>query len=230
MHLDAKGLIVQSTGDGGDTLQREGFWFEGAHLVDMEPSIPPMKSYEDALTVLYTPQGFERSWQAPYNDPSDTSRDQLVSNIRAMGYYNYTKQLNFILLNILKNWSRFPNGDIAFINDYGRFIRAFRAWYLYPLLFLFDVPLIVNSVLRCVIGRDSNNVGDDINHIGDLAQAQNIYATPTSWVARLIYKHFRPSFTSNISGPQYALNWYFRPESGGNPEFALLWSPIVAKF
>ena len=229
MYLDSNGLIVQSTGDGGDTLQREGFWFEGAHLVDMEPFKPPMKSYNEALTILSTPKGFVRYPNPPYNDPTDTSRDQLVSNIRACGYYGYNDVLKVILRDVLKNFSRFPNGDIAFINDYGRFIRSFRAWYLYPLLFLFDLPLIVNSIIRCIAGHDSNNVGDDVNHIGDLTQAQNIYATPTSWIARLIYKHFRPAFTGT-NGAQYALDWYFRAESGGNPEFALLWAPIVARF
>lgn len=235
MYLDAKGLIVQSSGDGGDTLQREGFWFEGAHL-NFTALPSGMTPYSTALKILCTPKGFVRSWQNPYNDPKDTSRDQLVSNIRILGYlktiYNelhYTF-LTQILWSVIKNFSRYPNGDIAFINDYGRFIRAFKLKYLYPLLPVLDLPLIVNSIIRCVAGRDFNNVGDDVNHIGDLAQAQNVAPTPVSFLARKLYKWFRPSFQNGISGGQYALNWYFRAEAGGNPEFAELWAPIIEKF
>lgn len=224
MNLDNKGLIVQSSGDGGDCLQREGFWAEGGHLNPSYPAVPGMIPYDWAMAILWTGGGYTRYWEYPYNNPSDTSRDQLVSNIRAMGYFSDKRALKEILDSILTNWSRFPNNDIAFINDYGRFIRAFRAWYLYPLLFLFDVPLVVNSIIRCVAGRDPNNVGDDVNHIGDLTQSQYVYQTPVSWLARKIYKKFRPS------GPQYALDWYFRAAAGGNPEFAALWAPVVANF
>jgi hypothetical protein len=224
MYLDSKGLIVQQNGDGGDTLQREGFWFEGAFLNPAYQNPPGLTQYRIALIDLDTPEGFVRSWEIPYNDPSDTSRDQLVSNIRCMGYYECRNDLNYILSNVLKNWSRFPNGDIAFINDYGRFIRAFRTWYLYPLLFLCDIPIVVNSIIRCIAGRDPNNVGDDVNHIGDLAQCKNVYPTPVSFLARKIYKWFRPF------GVQHALDWYFRDASGGNPEFADLWAPIVKEF
>lgn len=224
MYLDSKGLIVQSNGDAGDCFQREGFWYEGAFLNPIYPTIPGMLDYNSALSILTTSNGFTRYWQAPYNDPSDTSRDQLVSNIRAWGYYGYKGDLEYVFNHIIKNWSRFPNGDIAFINDYARFIRSFRTWWLYPLLLLFDVPLIVNSIIRCIAGHNSNNVGDDVNHVGDLAQAQYVYPTPVSWLARKLYKWLRPF------GPQYALYWYFRPESGGNPEFTVLWSPIVRNF
>jgi hypothetical protein len=228
VYLDSKGLIVQSNGDGGDTLQREGFWYEGLFLNPMYPIINSMLSYEPALNELLYSAGYARYWQAPYNDPTDTSRDQLVSNIRIVGYNVHNNGfkyiIKYILFSILKNWSRFPNGDIAFINDYGRFIRAFRCWWLYPVLFLCDIPIVVNSIIRCIAGRNPNNVGDDVNHIGDLAQCQKIYPTPVSFLARKLYKWFRPF------GVQYALNWYFRADSGGNPEFALLWAPIVANF
>jgi hypothetical protein len=224
MYLDSKGLIVQSSGDGGDTLQREGFWYEGTFLNPAYQNPLGLIPYIWALSALITPKGFVRNWQSPYNDPADTSRDQLVSNIRAMGYNRYIGDLHFILTGILKNWSRFPNGDIAFINDYGRFIRAFKAWYLYPLLFLCDIPIVVNSIIRCIAGCDPNNVGNDVNHIGDLAQCQKVYPTPVSFLARKLYKWFRSN------GAQYALAWYFRAASGGNPEFAALWAPIVSMF
>jgi hypothetical protein len=265
MYLDSKGLIVQQNGDGGDTLQREGFWFEGVTF-NFTPLPQGMAPYTNALKILSTPSGFVRSWQTPYNNPSDTSRDQLVSNIRSLGYLKSTLDnlhytfLNQIFLGVIKNFSRFPNGDIAFINDYGRFIRAFKSWYLFPLLLIFDLPLLINALLICfwltrtpsrwqvwLASKASwlfwltnqyppnaegvsqspygpTNTSNDINFIGDLTQAQKIYPTPISFIARKIYRYFRPY------GAPFALASYFSVASGGNIQFALLWKPIVEKF
>jgi hypothetical protein len=265
MYLDSRGLIVDSDGDAGDQLQREGFWFEGASL---NSTFPPegMAPYTSALKILSTPQGFVRSWAAPYDNPTDTSRDQLVSNIRALGYIkNVLDGLHYTWLSqifwaVVKNFSRFPNGYIAFVNDYARFIRAFGLWYLYPLLLVGDLPLAVNALLICFwLARTPRpwqvwlaskaswlywltnqyppnaegapqspygptNTSNDINFIGDLAQAQNIYPTPISWLTRKIYKKFRPG------GISFALGSYFAPSTKANPEFVVLWIPIVEKF
>jgi hypothetical protein len=265
VYLDEKGLIVQQNGDGGDTLQREGFWFEGAQL-NFTPLPEGMSPYTNAMKLLSTPAGLTRYWQAPYNNPSDTSRDQLISNVRNLGYLrDIFKSLNYTWLSdifwrVVKNWSRFQNGDIAFVNDYGRFIRAFGFWFLYPLLFICDLPLIVNALIICFwLARTPSrwrtwpaskfswlywltnqyppnsqgapqspygpsNTSNDINFIGDLAQAQKVYPTPISFLARKIYKHFRPN------GAEYALYSYFDPSSGANVQFAALWTPIVDKF
>lgn len=260
MYLDSKGLIVQQSGDGGDTLQREGFWFEGRFLNPDYPPVQGMTAYNIALINLNLPT-FVRYWQAPYNNPSDTSRDQLVSNIRALGYLKLPYPfLSQIFQATIKNVSRFPNGDIAFIGDYARFIRAFGLWYLYPLLLVGDLVLIINALLICFfLARTPTkiqtwlaahiaclyfltnqyppnaegvpqspygptNTSNDINFIGDLAQAQNVYPTPISFLARKIYRYFRPN------GIPYALGSYFSVASGGNIEFALLWKPIVDKF
>jgi hypothetical protein len=263
MYLDAKGLITQKGGDGGDTLQREGFWYEGCALLPIGTkfSSPGMATYPEALNILQTPQGFVRSWQSPYNNPSDTSRDQLVSNIRALGYLRPPYPfLSKIFRGVVKNYSRFPNGDIAFIGDYARFIRAFGLWYLYPILFVGDLVLVVNALLICFwLARIPNkwqtwlaskvswlywltnqyppnaegvpqspygptNTSNDINFIGDLAQAQHVYSTPISFIARKLYTAFRPN------GIQYALNNYFSAASGADTEFASLWQITVERF
>lgn len=238
MYLDEKGLIVQRDGDGGDTLQREGFWYEGMFLNPNYPPDPKMALYKNALAILQTPNGFIRNWNQ-WTDPKDCSRDQLQSNVRACGYNPSLKDtVRFILKSVVKNFSRFPNGDIAFVNDYGRFIRALDAWYLWPLLLVCDTPLIVNSIIRCIKGRNYDDVGDDVNHIGDLAQCQYNLPTPVSWIARKIYVWFRPSYAmvavgvvkANGPGAIWALNWYFRSASNANPEFIDLWTPVVKRF
>ncbi len=239
MFLDQAGLITQSNGDGGDKLQREGFFYEGERLNAIFPVIPGMASYRQALTILADSNGNLRRDQVQYTDAHDVSRDQLVSNIRACGYFGYTDVVKNCLKNVVLNFSRYPNNDIAFLTDYARFARALNWWWSYPLLILFDFFMLVNSIIRIVKGRNYDDVGDDVNHIGDLAQCSHTYPTFFSWFARWTYARFRPHFsigtTDHVTatrtpgpGPAYALIWYFRPESGANPEFATLWIPIVS--
>lgn len=251
MYLDDKGLIVQKDEDAGDCLQREGFWYEAMFLNNTTFIPAGLASYRKALDVLSTPSGLVRSWKPgtstpPWNDPKDTSRDQLVSNIRACGYFRYNDKLQEVLQNVVKNFSRFPNGDIAFIQDYARFARSFYSWWLYPVCLVGDIIMIMNTLIRCWKGRNFDDVGDDINHIGDLAQAQNILPTPFSWLARKLYVWFRPCFeaTGVIDpstqipeivkdqglGAVWALTWYFRPASKANPEFIDAWIPVVKRF
>jgi hypothetical protein len=241
MHVDKVGLIVQSNGDGGDTLQRMGFWYEGKFFNPTYDSNGALNvaPYSFALSDLCVNGKYIR-YPGQWDNPADTSRDQLVSNIRAMGYYEFKPDLKNILGQIFKNWSRYPNGDIAFLQDYARFARAFKAWWLYPVMLLGDIFLFGNTLVRIWKGMNYDDVGDDINHIGDLAQARNYCGTPISWLARLFYVAFRHGFSKQVDGKFYsddkmngglwALQWYFRADSGGNPEFADLWGPTVCKF
>lgn len=244
MYLDQNGLIVQKDGDGGDTLQRIGFWFEGLKFNPDEDMRKIIGYRPDQYVGLlqFCKNDKNQYFRNPkdWDDPKDCSRDQLVPNIRAMGYYDMGSFAKEILVAVLKNFSRFPNGDVAFIQDYARFARTLRLWWLYPLILFGDLFMLISSFIRIVKGMNYDDVGDDINHIGDLAQARAIYPTPISWLARLFYIGFRPSFVKQVDGGIvrdkngiggiWALNWYFREESGGNPEFAQLWSPVVRLF
>lgn len=261
MYLDANGLIVTQSSDGGDTLQREGFWYEGTYFGSGSLwLIPNLSSYSSALGFLDYREGFVRNPKAPYNVPGDTSRDQLVSNIRACGYYGYFTYLDKILLGVINNFSRFPNGDLAFINDYGRFIRAYKWWALYPLLLIFDIPLVVNALLICFwLSKTPRSWQVWLaSKVSWLYWLTNQYPPNAEGVAQSPYG---PTNTSNdinfigdlqqaktiyptpISflarkiyegqrpyGIQFALDNYFSASSGNNVEFANLWAPIVQEF
>lgn len=244
MYLDSNGLPVQKDGDGGDTLQRLGFWFEGLWF-NKAPAFQAIMGYRPdqyigLLQFCKTVDGNYFRNPKDWNDPKDCSRDQLVPNIRALGYYDARSLVKEIFNKMLKNFSRYPNGDIAFIQDYARFSRSLGWWWMYPVMLLGDILLLGNSLIRIVKGRNYDDVGDDLNHIGDLAQARAIFPTPISWFARLMYVGFRPGFERvgdkimindiRAHGGLWALQWYFREESGGNPEFALLWGPTVLGF
>lgn len=73
------------------------------------------------------------------------------------------------------------------------------------------------------------NVGDDVRHQQHVVQARLRLPTPFSWLARKIYKWFRPSYQDGVSGPQYALNYYFRAETYANP-FHVAGAEIVTAY
>lgn len=228
MFLDSQGLITQANGDEGDTLQREGFWAEGVfwNPITYPNGIAGMAPYKTALQELTDPDGnLERGLNqySHQNDPNDVSRDQLVSNIRACGLYGYASVNKRILSNCIKNYSRFPNGDICAPWDYARFARAFKCWWAIPFIWIMDISLVVQSIVSCIVGLDPNQY-PEINFVGDLAFAQNRYPSPLSWLARKIYKYCRPG------GAMYCISHYFAASQGSNPEFILLWQPTVEKF
>jgi hypothetical protein len=229
MYLDDKGLIEQSDGDGGDKLGREGFWYEGCYLNPAQMPIPGMAPYYEALVVLTDANGNLQRDEIKYTailDPNDVSRDQLSPTVRACGYYDYNGRVKTILKNILKNYSRYPNGDLAFITDYARIARALYAWYLLPLLYVADLYLLGSTLFSVVLSyfdKANKYVGDNINLIGDLAQSNAVLPTLFAWLSKKLFKLRR-------NGPMYGLEVYFNPSTGANEEFVDLWAPIVEKF
>lgn len=209
MFLDSNGLIVQKDMDGGDTAGREGdYWFYNGLVKD--PQINP-REFSRVLELLQVEPGRFIRNPINYNNADDFSRDQTVPLILAMGEMKAYSTLKQLLSRQIKNFFRYQNNDIGFVGDVGYYIRAFRAWYLYPALLIGDIQLLVNSIVRCIWGRDRNDVSDDINHTMTLLQAQYVYPTPISWLSRKVYKWFVPG------GIQTRWNHYFRPETGANP-------------
>lgn len=226
MYYDENGLIVQKDMDGGDTAGREGdYWFQAGLL--MGPNAYN-DEFDRVLKLLQVSPGVfirnprqnpvtppDKSW----NDPTDFSRDQSVPIILALGEMKRYSVLKSMLWEQIKRGTLYQNKDIALPQDWGYYIRALNAWYLYPVLFVGDVFLLINSVIRCIMGTD-DNTSDDVNHTMVLLQAQYRLPTPISWFARKFYKFLRRG------GIQNAWDKYFKPESGANP-FNELYRPLI---
>lgn len=217
MNYDSNGLIVQLDGDGGDTAGREGdYWF----FVGVNKYFCS-RNFKDVLFMLQVNAGEFIRNPVHYNDPKDFSRDQTVPLILAMGEMKEYNILKLVFWKQVRNWFRYQNGDIGFLGDFGYYIRAFRWGWLYPVLLISDIQLLMNSFIRVIRGSDTNT-SDDINHTLGLIQAQNIYATPISWVARLVYKWLRRG------GVQKAWDNYFNPKSNAN-SFNEMYRPLIKK-
>ncbi len=227
IHFDSHGLIVQADGDGGDTAQRIGMVFFRYH---------DAQAFERALDQLEVAPGIyvRHPYQPGFrSDPNRFSRDQQRPIIMALGMYDMHDRLGRMALAHLLRFGKYQNKDYLGPSHLGEYLRAFKAWPLYPVLFFTDVGLLVSSVDIAVRARlDGDNV-DDNNHLMALIQSKQVMPTPLSWLASRIYKDFRPLNLGNqVLGEedpvQGALSWYHRAESGGNPFIAELYRPAIA--
>ena len=112
------------------------------------------------------------------------------------------------------------------------FIRAFRAWYLYPILLILDIELILGALFDFNL-EYINRTGDDINFVVRLLQAKETYPTPFSYLARRIYakrphlKKFHPDFKFDTECAALStMEYYCRPIKG-DPPLHKLFGPLI---
>lgn len=253
INFDEQGLIVQLNGDGGDCAGRSGELYTGLFLNKVsEKSI--CEQFTNVLNLLEPNKDgvLLRYNKLPYNDPFKggfaTSRDQTIPIIIAAGFYKEVNFLKRITVKQLKRFTLFQNKDLCDFESMGNYIRAFwssgykLALLFYPILLLGDLFMLVNSVIRCIKGKNYDDVGDDINHTQSQLQAVYALPTPISFISRKIYSKFRPAFSplsgtpiayshkvNGYNGVQYAFDWYHRSETFGNP-INIIYQPLIKKW
>lgn len=226
IHFDEHGLIVQSDGDGGDTAQRTGMFYY-VHRDE--------RAFERALDLLevepgvYVRHPFQHDFR---NEPHRFSRDQQRPLVIALGKCGMHDRLWRLTRAHLMRMGKYQNVDVMGPSHLGEYVRAFRFKALYPLLWITDLGLLFSSLETAVTARFDADFTDDNNHLLSLLQAQDIMPTPISWLARKIYKNFRPENLGNSilgepSPAQGALAWYHRAGNGGNPLIAEAYRPLV---
>lgn len=253
INFDDQGLIVQLNGDGGDCAARTGELYTGLFLNNVANKDIHMQFWSALELLDPNAEGLLLRYnKPPYNDPLHgdfaTSRDQTVPIIIAAGFYYRQDFLKKLAWKQFKRFTLFQNKDLCDFENINQYIRAFWACgyklmiLLYPLLLLGDLFMLVNSVIRCIKGRNYDEVGDDINHTQSQLQAIYTLPTPISFLARKIYGKFRPAFgrplgtpessmqqVSGYNGVQYAFDRYHRPETFGNP-INIVYQPLIKKW
>lgn len=227
MYVDKMGLIVQQNGDGGDTAARMGEYYSLRAMksklgIAMGSVASGVCSFPAAIAQLIPNTQLLRYPAAPYNDPKDTSRDQIRPFMIAaalLDYIGVVEQLQpkgFIL-------KKYPNGDIASPEN-GNEVR--RGLGQAP-TFLGDFWAYGDAYTRCLNANKNgpDDVGDDINCFLTLAFFNVVYPTEQSKEALRYYLKNRPkNFGTEqlgISDPVIgAFMWYHRAASGGNIEIA----------
>lgn len=227
INFDAHGLIVQSDGDGGDTAQRTGMFY---FVYDDRAAFERALDQLEVRPGIYVRHPYQPGFRS---DPAEFSRDQQRALVIAMGAYGMRDRLWRMVKAHASRLGKYQNRDILGPSHLGEYIRAFHSRLLYPVLLVTDTALLFNSVRICLVYRWNSDHSDDNNHVMSLAQSRYVMPTPWSWMARKIYKKFRPRNEGNFQksephAPQGALVWYHRAENGGNPLIAETYRHVIS--
>jgi hypothetical protein len=239
--LDSNGLIVQASGDGGDTAQRMGMWWAGykiRHLLELDGYVPIPRpcGLDEAVKLLVTPKGLIRNpspgTSAPFwNDPTYTSRDQTNPMIMACGLWRGNLIGMGDTVKAIRPGFTYLNGDPAGPEDWNLFYRSLGC----PGMPLGDSVAMAGVIVRCHQGAiNQDDVGDDLNTLLSLTFSYIMEPQPLTRAPLEFYLIKRPpNFGNTKLGEKDpvigALVWYFRPDTGGNPECAEMWRDIVTK-
>lgn len=231
MNLDKHGLPCQKDGDCGDQLQRVGMIGVGNTLNPSGflnlPTAPEL-----ALKTLLQPESGVFS-RFSGTTTLDVTGDQLVPVFAYFIITQNKQQLNLLMLETLKRFGFAQNTrkqndptvrtfpDFILFRILPLIIRKSKL--LYPLALVLDLLLVLQSIDTVLASSETNT--DDNNSIITMAVCRNHMVTPFSYLATKIYKNFR-----HPPGPAGALTAYHSAATGGNPEIAVLWTPIVEKF
>jgi hypothetical protein len=267
--IDSNGVITEGPTDnfdGGDTAQREGMFAFAAYVLHQLCKMDDQEltfckdRYAKVLSQLDDPnhKGLLRRypnlpfWGA-YSDR--LSRDQMTSNIVAMGCMNQNALKSFIWAHLKYRGLLFltdsringayPPGtpqynastwywklpDLTILDFHGMYIRGLKAWPLYPLLLISDLAMPVNALIKVLSYGKTNTNNDDLSFLMELYQAQ--ISMPTIWskLAKWIYK-FRPypANPGNASNPaQACMNAYFNGTNPG-PRLDLVYQEVNDSF
>lgn len=239
-YRDSFGLIVQEGKDGGDAAHRIGTLYFGLYLIFKDNKVILKKIEKDFDKDLdkikvapgkYVRHPDKTKW---YSDPRNFSRDQTFPIVLALGAFDKKDELHANLNRLIENGSFYPNdlknwtnnpkklpedyNDIAFIGDYGNYIRSLKKYEFYPYLMFSDITLVVSSIIRVGFSYyDKADNSDDLNLTLNLLQAESIMPTPSSIMAKWIYKTFKAKNFDNAPAILSSWNYYYRPEGGAPP-------------
>ncbi len=226
MILDGDGLIASITNEGtvdtGDSLSETGkIYFLMGLSCCLGLELPAIHTrLQDFTLVIMKLFRADRTWiRSPtqWNDPFDVSRDQLFPMNCALWIQGQRYILEINRLSIVKNYFRFPNGDLCGPEAYNIFGR-------YWLRYLGDCFMLLNSVIIVVTSffdKQGEYVRNDLNHVISMLHAEFFSPTFISRWAAVIY------FAYRRNGWRWALEKYYTVESGNRDLIEFYEKPIA---
>jgi len=177
IYFDKFGLIVQRNCDGGDTAQREGWywfgrWVRGSNFLNQPWPIERQFSFDRVMSQLEIGQTGTFRRHPEKGDPNDFSRDQTIPIVAAMGVHNDNARLQRFYQELRRrNWmaqnGRDPMWDPVNRNFVAR-ARNEDPSSLTDALFLLAAVQARIGIAR-IKGMD--DVGDDLNMVVTLLLA-----------------------------------------------------------
>jgi hypothetical protein len=225
IYYDKWELIVQKGMDGGDTAQREGWYWFGTwircHVLNNLWTVPRNLTFNEVINLLEPGHDgvFYRHpklppWNDPYSSEWGFSRDQMIPLVAAMGIYGLTDEVRRL-------WNALPQDVVGGTKHTynGRWITVLgqktvytgdivvwstvnlfkRAWGENPSSAQDgEINLLEGVRLRLVQAKDPDNTGDDLNLIVMLLMSILRFPTATSGEAVKVYKNRPNSYGSYL--------------------------------
>jgi hypothetical protein len=215
IYYDRNGLIAQQNCDGGDTAQREGWYWLGRTVRTAnnlgtawpERDLP----FEQVMTKLEIGKtGTFRRNPDKWNDPADFTRDQTVPIVAAMGIRNDKLRLQRFYQELRRrNWFAQKQGDEMTTPIYRNLVARARDEAPNSLT---DAGFLYAAVQARILGARGNmdDVGDDLNLIVILLLATVRRSNAGVDNARSYYSKNRPDNYGMFLGSYraaYGTNW-----------------------
>lgn len=185
------------------------------------------------------------------------SRDQCIPNLIAMGLVKRQMLLKFFVAhlkyrallfttNTRKNWA-WPPGhpkydpiqykwklpDLTVLSFWSLYIRGFKIKSLKPLLWLFDLEILVNVLIKIKWSQNNPEESDDLNLLCGMYQAELSMPTFPSKLSFWLYSRFRKFprqevYNIKASNPMQAcMNHYFRNRLGNEgPKLEIIFEEV----
>jgi hypothetical protein len=198
IYFDPNGLIVQRNCDGGDSAQREGWYWLGRSIRESAEIKEPWgatreMSFQGVMSQLEIGQtGTFRRNPVKWNDPSDFTRDQTIPLVAAMGVLNDVARLQRFYQELRRrNWFAQKRGDEMTTPVYRNLIA--RARNARPNWVTDAASLYAAAGSRIVSAHGRpDDVGDDLNLIVILLVATFRFRSGGVDSAREYYSKNRP--------------------------------------
>lgn len=187
--MTAKGVVVMGDGDSGDGLSKTSVFYYALSKAGCE-------QFEDTIAFHLTLNKLKKDtghyMRAVAGDPhrdSSVSRDQYLDMWIALGYF---REFRYLREHLEDSWGWVKsNGyriskDILGPHHFGVIFRARKKWYHYPLLWLTDAVLLLNTIWVCF----DQDAGRAIHNWYFLLQARETWPTLFSFVSEKLFKIF----------------------------------------
>jgi hypothetical protein len=258
-YKDKHGLLVTREQDGGDSCFFTCHYYYALYLLNKHTNLDLEKVLKH-LDVDGKPGKYIRhpgpDW---YADPDRMSRDQLTPLIIVLGAYGLKTRLRHLFFrwlkrgmfttNVRRNGSTKENHNLVYNTKGDRrnyhwklpdfapffgslFIRSAGYKWAYPLLYLYDIELLISAIKNL---KWASKSGDDHNYLSRLLQAREIMPTFISRIACQVYRRRQRIKTPldadyiPINAIQSALLYYASRGNYKYPALDVVMRPITEK-
>ena len=177
-YMDEYGIVVMGDGNGGDGLSKTGFFYYLCYLYDIL-DFRDVENFKKVLEEVQLEKGhFTRHVKEPWHTQWSVSRDQYLdmwAGMEAMFFSLEIRQHFYDSVRWIKKHFFRISKDILGPHHFGFLFRIMRHWWIYPLIWLTDIVLLINTLI--VSNKPVNDTSAKIHNWVFLLQSERHWST-----------------------------------------------------